>query len=307
MKNRRALQPVIFLAGLAGLALAVVTTVGDAQGTVLPSPPALVIGGALCLVAICASARTWGALFGDTLRDRRSRAVMRGTFYLSQLTKYLPVGGVAQAASQLSLAPSAGITVRKAAVAFPVSAVCAVAAGATLGSGLAVAGDLPGWARVVAALGLASPLLLYRPWMAKTLGLARRFVHRLPDIDHLPSQREIVASYLWAALTIGSFSVAYAVLLASTTDGENPARVFCAYALAWVIGFLAVPIPAGLGVREALLVAFLPGVGTAALIAASLAIRILGIATEALALTGNRALLRHHARPVEVADQLTPP
>jgi uncharacterized membrane protein YbhN (UPF0104 family) len=233
---------------------------------------------------------------------------MRGTYYLSQLTKYLPVGGFAQAASQLSLAPSAGITVRRAAVAFPVSAVCAVAAGATLGSGLALAGDLPGWARVVAALGLLSPLLLYRPWMAKALNTARRLVHRIPDIDHLPSQREIIACYLWAAVTIGSFSVAYAVLLASTTEGENPARVFCAFALAWVIGFLAVPIPAGLGVREALLVVFLPGVGTAALLAASLALRLLGIATEALALTVNRAVVRHHAPPpVAVADQLTPP
>ena len=53
----------------------------------------------LALVAIVASARAWVALFSDLVDSRASRSVLRGTFYLSQLTKYLPVGGVAQAAS----------------------------------------------------------------------------------------------------------------------------------------------------------------------------------------------------------------
>jgi uncharacterized membrane protein YbhN (UPF0104 family) len=280
--------------------------VGDAQEQVLPGIPALVVGSVLSLVAICASARTWGALFRDLLHDHVSRLTLRGTYYLSQLTKYLPVGGVAQAASQLSLAPSAGVPVGRAAIAFPVSAVCAISAGATLGAGLAFAGELAPWARAIAIACIAAPVLLYRPWMAKVIELARRFVHRIPSPDRLPSQRNIVVSYLWAGMTIGCFAIAYAVLLGSVTNGENPARVFCAFALAWVIGFLVVPIPAGLGIREALLVAFLPGVGAAPLLAASLALRLLGIGTELLALFGNRLAQRRHARDPDLGPQAEP-
>jgi hypothetical protein len=49
-------------------------------------------------------------------------------------------------------------------------------------------------------------------------------------------------------------------------------------------------------VREAVLVAAIPGVPTAPLLAASLALRLLTIATEVLALVGNRLVSRLHGR-----------
>ena len=307
--NRR-LQTVILLAGLAGIAFAVSRSVDTAQDHVLPSAPAWVAAAALAMVAIVASARAWVALFSDLIDEPASRAAVRGTFYLAQLTKYLPVGGFAQAASQLGLAPTVGVPLKRAAVAFPVSAVCAVVACATLGSGLALDASLPGWIRVLAACGLATPILLRRALMARVLDLARRVIHRIPGSDQLPTQRDIVVFYGWALVTIGSLCAAYAILLGSLHTGANPGTVFCAFALSWAIGFIAIPIPAGVGVREAVLLGLLPGVGTAQLLAASLALRLLTIGTDLMATLGNKVAMRRYvvSPPPEVeAPHVTTP
>ena len=294
--NRR-LQTVILLAGLAGIAFAVSRTVDTAQDHVMPSAPAWAAAAVLALVAIVASARAWVALFSDLIDEPASRAAVRGTFYLAQLTKYLPVGGFAQAASQLGLAPTVGVPLRRAAVAFPVSAVCAVVACATLGSGLALDTGLPAWIRVLAVCGLATPILLRRALMARVLDLARRVIHRIPGSDQLPTQSDIVVFYGWALVTIGSLCAAYTILLGSLHTGANPGTVFCAFALSWAIGFIAIPIPAGVGVREAVLIGLLPGVGTAQLLAASLALRLLTIGTELLATFGNKVAMRRYVVP----------
>ncbi|MGZ4688341.1 MAG: lysylphosphatidylglycerol synthase domain-containing protein [Acidimicrobiia bacterium] len=309
MKGRRWLQPLILVIGMAGLAFAVAGSVDDAQEQVLPSIQAIAGASVLAMIAIVASARTWAALFNDVLDTKSNRVALHGTFYLSQLTKYLPGGGVVQAASQLSLAPSAGVPMHRVALAFPVSAVCAVVAGATLGSGLVFDGSLPDWTRALVLLGLLTPVFLHRKLMAAVLGLARRVVHRIPHPDRLPTQADILRSYAWALLTVGCLAGAYAVLLDSLTAGHNPLMILCAYALSWMIGFLAIPIPAGVGVREALLVALLPGVGTAPVVAASLALRLIAIGTELVALGANKVIARRHppALPGPEAENLIAP
>jgi glycosyltransferase 2 family protein len=307
--NRRLLQTVILVAGLVGIALAIARTVDQAKEQVLPSWPALAIGAALALVAIASSARAWAALFSDLVPSRINRSTLRGTFYLAQLTKYLPAGGVVQAASQLGLAPAAGVPLKRAAVAFPVSAVGAVAGGATLASGLVFDTALPGWVRALAVAGLGTVVLLQRHLMSRVLDVARRFIHRLPGSDQLPTQRDILVFYVWALLTIGSLCVAYAVLLRSVTTDVNPFFACCAFAASWVIGFLAVPIPAGIGIREAVLVGLLPGVSTAQVLAASLTLRLLTIGTELLATLGNRVTQRRMAslEPSKPPAELTTP
>ena len=304
MKHRNLLQTGILVAGLAGIAFVIAQTVDESTGQVMPSAPALVVAGVLALVAITASARAWAVLFRELLTSRSKRLALRGTFYIAQLTKYLPAGGVIQVASQLGLAPTAGVPLKRAAVAVPVSAIGALSACATFGCGLAFVADLPGWARTLAGLSVLTVILLYRPLMARALDLARRLIPRTPHADQLPRQVDIVAFYLWALVTIGSLCGGYTVLLLSVTDGINGAVVFCAFAMSWAIGFLAVPIPAGIGVREAVLVAAVPGVPAAPLLAASLALRLLTIATEVLALVGNRLSSRLHGREADDAPDV---
>jgi len=292
------------LAGLVGIAFVVRATLDQAQEQVLPSVASVVVAGVLSLVAIMASARAWGVLFDESLTTHVQQLRLRGTFYLSQLTKYLPVGGVVQATSQMAMAKSFGIPLKRVAVAFAVTIVGAVTAGATLSAGLALNTELQWWLRLIALSGLLAPALLYRPLMAKVLHLAHQITDRIPDPDHLPSQRQIVAFYLWAIVTIGSLSAAYAAMMSSLND-ENPFFVFCGFAFSWIVGFLVVPIPAGVGIREAVLVAVMPGVGAAQALSVSLALRLLAIAAELVALGGNKLAERIRGAPEEAAE--TPP
>ena len=295
MNRRRLLQTVILVAGLVGIGVAVARTVDDARDQVLPSAGALAAAGGLALVAILASGRAWVTLFHDLLDSRSNRIRFEATYYLAQLTKHLPAGGVVQAASQVSLAAATGMPRGRVALAFPVSVIGTVAAGGTLGAGAALASEMPGWARALALLGLASPALLHRGLMAAVLGLARRFVRRVPALDRLPSQRSILLYYGWALASIGASAVAYTVLLRSLTSEVNPAIVFCAFALSWTLGFLVVPLPAGIGVREAVLLAAIPGVDAAPVLAASLAHRLLAICADLTAAFGSKLTARRHA------------
>lgn len=281
--------------GLAGLAVAVVGTVDDARDQVMPDPGALAVAAGLSLAAILTSGRAWVSLFHDTLDGRGHRIAFEGNYYVSQLTKYLPAGGAVQAASQVSLAASAGVPLGRVALAFPVSAVGSVAAGATLGAGLVLASELPGWARALALVGLAAPALLHRRFLAGVLGMVRRFVPRIPSPDQLPDQQSILRFYAWALASIASTATAYAVLLHALDAEPNPAVVLCVSAASWTIGFLALPLPAGIGVREAVLVAALPGVGAAPLLAASLAHRLLAIGAELIAAFASKLLGRRRS------------
>jgi hypothetical protein len=296
MNRRRLFQTILLVAGLVAIAVVTAHTVHDARQQVMPSPVALSVAGGLAVVAIVSSARAWAVLFTDLLTTRSSHLVLRGTFYVAQLAKYLPVGGAVQAAGQLGLAPAAGVPLRRAAVAFPVTVVGAVAACTTIGSGLVFSGALPMWVRLLVLLGLLAPLSLHRSFLAAILDAARPVVRRLPTADALPSQRSIVHFYLWALVTIGSLCGIQAVLVHSLAPSASPGIVFCAFAIAWVVGFLVLPIPAGVGVREAVLVALLPGVGAAPLLAASLAGRLLSIAAELLAVLGNKLATRRYTR-----------
>ncbi len=226
---------------------------------------------------------------------------LAGGFYASQLSKYLPAGGLLQAASQVNLATATGLPLGRVAIAFPVAALCSLVAGGVLGVGLAFDIQLPTWVRVVSACGLASVALLWRKIMAIALATARRVIHRLPAVDRLPSQTEILHCFAWALLGLASFCGAFTVLLASLADEVSPGVAFSAYAVSWVIGFLAVPVPAGVGVRELVLVALLPDVGTGPLVGASLALRLIAIVTEIAAIGANR-LVQRRVRRLDAAS-----
>lgn len=283
-------QPVIGLAGLAGLAMAAYTMAGDVKGQDLPGVGALVAALVLHVVALVCAARAWVCLFPATA-DRRTLA--RG-LYTSQLAKYLPAGGVLQVAGQVaSSGDEAGMGA--AALRLPVFSLCLVTAGATLAAGLALAGDLHTWARVLAAGGVLAPVLLDRRILAGVLHRLRRLVKRLPEPASLPPQTAIWQAYAFGLGNLAAYSAAFAVLLRNVSD-VNPFVTAAALCAAWIAGYLVVPVPSGLGVREAVLIAALPGVTTAALLAASVAHRVLGVAAEAALAGGSRLRGRRPGR-----------
>jgi uncharacterized membrane protein YbhN (UPF0104 family) len=301
--NRRLLQTAILIAGVVGLLIAVKETISTASGKVLPSPPALVIGGMLAFVTITCACRTWTSLFHDIHETREARHQLRGTFYLSQLTKYVPAaGGIVQATSQVTLAAQTGIPPGRVAMAFPTAGLSSVAAGCTLGAGLVFASELSTWLRVLALCGLAVPILLDRRLLGWFFSVARRVVKRIPANDRLPPQSSIIYSYLWSLVAIGAAGIAYAVLVRSLVPGANFGLLFCAYSLAWVIGFVVLPIPAGIGIREAVVIAAVPGVNKGVLIAASLALRFLALGAELTVVGVNRLIARRHQAPDPDSD-----
>jgi hypothetical protein len=288
----------VSLAGLAGLAFAAYATVGDADDVDLPGAWAL--GGALILhlVALWFMGQGWVALFPR----EADRASLSSGLYMSQLTKYLPAGGFVQVASQVALSSDAG-GLATAALRLPVFLVCFVVAALTLGSTVAFNGDLPPYARGLVGLCVLSVLLLDRRVFARVLRTARRFVKRLPESQSLPSQRAILRCYAYGLGDMVAYAAAFVILLDGSTDAR-PFTVGSALALGWAAGFLVAIAPSGLVVREAVILAVVPSLGAAPLLAASVAHRTVGLAAEAVMAGTSRLRMAVRRRRSDPADRV---
>ena len=292
--RRQLLQTTVYTVGLVGLVVAVAKAVDEANGQVLPGIGETMIAGCLLLVSVLLAGRAWVSLFEDLVEVRDLRRRLAGTYYASQLTKYLPVGGIMQAASQVALTAATGTPLARVGVAYAVFALCSVAAGITLSFGLVFAEALPGWARILALGGLFGPIILHRGLMARLLEIAHRLIARVPDPDQLPDQRRVLACYGWALGNLLTYAASFTVLLGSLTE-IDVVPTMSAYALSWVVGFLVVPVPAGIGIREAGLIAAVPAISAAPLLAASLAHRLVSIGAEVAAVVGNGLHRRHRS------------
>jgi hypothetical protein len=269
-------KAVIGLAGLIGLAVAAFTSVDDARSQALPGWGPLLLAGGVQIVSVAFSAQAWVSLFPP---DADRRMLTRG-LYTSQLTKYLPAGGFVQVASQVALSSEPG-GLALAALRLPVFSMCSVVAAATTGSLLALSDDLPTWGRVAAGAALLTVVVLDRRVLARVLGAARRFISRLPEPTALPSQAAILRCYGFALLNMVTYAGAFVLLLGDLAD-VDPLRVGAALGAGWAAGYLVLPLPSGLGVREGVLKVALPGIAIGSLLGASLAHRLLGLVAEGL-------------------------
>lgn len=269
-------RAVIGLAGLVGLAVAAFTSVDDVREQALPGWGPLLAAGAIQVVSVAIVARAWVALFPPDA-DRR---LLARALYTSQLTKYLPAGGFMQVASQVTLSSETG-GLAAAALRLPVFSMCTVVAAMTIGSLLAVSGEVPLWGRVLAGAGLLSLLALDRRILARVLHTARRVISRLPEPTALPPQGAILRCFGLLLLNTVCYAAAFVILLGDLADIE-PVTVAAALAAGWAAGYLVLPVPSGLGVREGVLRVALPGVAIGSLLGASLAHRLLGLAAEGI-------------------------
>ena len=290
--HRRTIRLVVFLLGITGVVLAFRQALAESRGQVLPDLPAFLIGGVLTLSGIVMSARAWTGMFHSG-HDRRALA---GSLYASQLTKYLPAGGFVQAAGQVSMSVTAGARPGLAATAAATWAFVSVVAGSVVSAGLVFAESLPTWARALSLCGLLTPALLHRRVLAAALHRVHRIIRRVPDPDVLPSQRRVLGALGWSLGNAVAGSATYAVLLGSLDGDTGFVTVLSAFSLSWVVGFLVFPLPSGIGVREAVLVAVVPNASSAALLGASLAQRLLVLMSEVVLTVGNQVLVRRQRR-----------
>jgi glycosyltransferase 2 family protein len=258
--------------GMAAVAFLVVSIVGAIRrGEVVEWPHPLSFVGALILTAfgIWFASSAWLTILGETGPGHRR------DFLTAQLTKYIP-GVIWQPLSQVGLSTTRSVPSKSTAAGLLVFAGAQVCAGAVLAPLLAFASSAPTWVRVagpfVGALALAGI------WMGTPI--AGRIASRSSsEVVRLAAEKVGVATgwrvLLPLAANLGLQGVSFWILIGQSLG----IAALGAFAAAWVIGFLAVPFPAGIGVREAVLVLLLP-VASAQVITVSVMQRIVVAAAE---------------------------
>lgn len=219
---------------------------------------ALVLVLVTAVVGAVFSMLSWRALLGDLGSPLPVTAAAR-IFFLGQLGKYIP-GSVWSVLGQIELARSHDVPRTRSATAAAVALVVSVLSGLLIAAAL-----LPALARHATAhywpAFLALPIavvLLLPPVLNALLQRLLRMARRAPLAQPVRG-RGIVTAVAWSLLTWLSWGVGIWGLARDEGVGSVRSLGVCvgAFALAWVAGFLVLVLPAGAGVREAVLVAVL--------------------------------------------------
>lgn len=189
---------------------------------------------------------------------------------LSQATRYLPTGAVA-VASRLSLTAAEGVPRSVAAASFAVESVLLIGWASLIGALFVPSSVLATPLRVLLAVGAAAGLATL-PWSLRLAGSRLRRLSALAP-ERLQTKELVEAIALFGVNTLlrAARFVALAAALLPITMGDVPLLLGAAYA-GVVAGMIGIT-PAGLGVREGVIVAVLAGeygVGDAAALAVAL-------------------------------------
>jgi uncharacterized membrane protein YbhN (UPF0104 family) len=196
----------------------------------------------------------WGVALGRAAGTRVAAGAR--IWFLSNLARYVP-GNVWSYVGAVELARREGVARR--------TTLAVMALTQVLSVGVAVAAGLPvlvaerarlGRPVLIGALVVAAGAALAALFRRQLLDLARRRLPGFDPADLTPSAGTVVLLVAGYALYWAVTGLAFAALVASLhplAPGDVPV-VVAAYAAAYAAGFLALLTPAGLGVREGVLV-----------------------------------------------------
>jgi uncharacterized membrane protein YbhN (UPF0104 family) len=196
----------------------------------------------------------WGVALGRAAGTRVAAGAR--IWFLSNLARYVP-GNVWSYVGAVELARREGVARR--------TTLAVMALTQVLSVGVAVAAGLPvlvaerarlGRPALLGALVVAAGAALAALFRRQLLDLARRRLPGFDPADLTPSAGTVVLLVAGYALYWAVTGLAFAALVASLhplAPGDVPV-VVAAYAAAYAAGFLALLTPAGLGVREGVLV-----------------------------------------------------
>lgn len=221
-------------------------------------------------------------------------------FFVSQLGKYLP-GGVWNVLAAAEMGADHAIPRRRSVSVMVVTVVVSTVTGLALAAGTMPFAP-PQVARTYGLSVLALPVLvvvLLPPVLNRILGLALRATGR-PPLEAPLGWRAVGACAAWtlAAWVVAGLQV-WVLAVGTGMAASASALVLCVggYALAWTVGFLVVVVPAGAGVREAVLGLVLAGtLSSGGVVAVVLASRLALTVADLLAGAVGIALVRR--RPV---------
>ncbi len=278
-------------AAVAGVLLAVVA-LGFLANTVVQSwdevsealadaePGWVVLCGVLAVAAMIAIAFGWWRTLGALDAEIPLRSAV-ARYFVGEIGKYLPGSlwpliGRGELVARTGIArPVAYGSVGVSLIALYLAAgLFVVALLPFLGGGT---GDTPLWPLLSIPVGI---LLLAGGVLERLRRLAERVLRRDVDLQ-FPSaaaSAQLVATYIPSWVLIGAAT--WAMTRALVPDAAF-APVLGAATLSWLAGFAAVPVPGGVGVREAVFVAAVPDLSSAVATTIALAVRLVFVLVDA--------------------------
>ncbi|SDS55570.1 lysylphosphatidylglycerol synthase transmembrane domain-containing protein [Actinopolymorpha singaporensis] len=282
--------------------LAVATRWGEVTSALARLQPLLVLAALVPAILALSSAMVMWRLLLAGLGSRLPARVAARVLFVSQLGKHLP-GSVWPMLAQMELGRDQGVPRRRTATAFVLAMLVSLTTGLLVASGtlpLAAGAQTRAyrWAFLLTPLFLVvlHPRVL-NPLLSRLLRVVRRPAVERPLTGRTTAQ--VAATGVGQWLLNGLHAWILAVGLGADPVAAVPLAVG-GFALAWCVGFLVVVAPAGLGVREAVLVATLaPVLAPADALVLALVSRVLLTASDLIlagaSVTSMRGT-RHRAR-----------
>jgi hypothetical protein len=230
-----------------------------------PDPLLFVLASGLLMAGYFMSAALWGRIVrelgGPSLSPRHAVPI----FMIANLGRYLP-GKVWQIAGLAALAKGRGVAPATAAGAAVLGQGVAVFAATAVGIGALLTGPEPyrGWGTIGLVIVLIVAALLAVPRAARAL------VHGWFRIARSEARPDMtgVHTFRWLALYVVNwaiYAISFWVLVRSLGFSGPTVPIAGAFAAAYVLGYVMVFAPAGLGPREGFLLVFLtPHIGAVA-------------------------------------------
>ncbi|MCT2292484.1 flippase-like domain-containing protein [Janibacter hoylei] len=236
----------------------------EVQGDLGRLGPVTILGAVvLSLLSPFFTVLGWRVLLAD-LGSRLHIAQASGVFFVGQLGKYLP-GSVWSVVVQTEMAAKLGVPRRRSAVVgllcIALSALTGMIAGLPALPVLLTRGDavIPWWALllIVAVLGI----LLWPPLLNHGIRTLLRLLRREP-LEHDLSHAAVGLSSLWFTLSwlVGGLAVWVMARNVAPDDADASRLLLVAvsgYLLAAGIGMFSIVVPAGVGVRDGVMVLLL--------------------------------------------------
>ncbi|GAB2465294.1 lysylphosphatidylglycerol synthase transmembrane domain-containing protein [Xylanimonas ulmi] len=252
-----------FLLGAVALAVvAVVASWPDLVAAARRMPGSHLAGaGAVGVVYVWCTFLSWRALLADLGSPLPLRPAL-AVFGISQIGKYVP-GGVWNVVAAAEIGADHKVPRSRSLAGMALAVLLGVVTGAVVAAvclPIAGAGGLGRWSWIAWAAPVLV-VLLVPTVLGRLVGAGLRFLRR-PPMERPLSWTGLGSAVGWSLLS-WALAGLHVWLLATGLGLEASARTLTlmvgGYAIAWIAGFVVVFVPAGAGVREAVLLALLAG------------------------------------------------